>query len=272
MGITHLFKAAPGQRLVVPEHLVFREDLAITRSEEGMSKRQFMAEQEKAFKRKEDRKKATEETARKKNRGNISNPELREVKSALPHESFNLSAQQEALKAFEEARKKEQEQHSWHPGSDPTYETIPGDGSRPNPVPRHNHQNEGATANSADHERAHQQQGRAGDYPPTYPPPRVNVDPPDSHHSEDHPPLNYDNIPGTGNKQSTVVAIATKHQFVLGSRVEFSDPPRYGEIRWMGNFPQVDGLIVGVELVSCHYIYFVCVLSHNIGGGYGGLC
>ena len=101
------------------------------------------------------------------------------------------------------------------------------------------------------------------------------VNPPDNCHRENYPPLIYDNMPGGGNKQPTVMAIASEsqdsHQFVMGSRVEFSDPPRYGEIRWMGNFPQVDGLIVGVELVSCHYIYFVCVLSHNIGGGYGGL-
>ena len=84
------------------------------------------------------------------------------------------------------------------------------------------------------------------------------VDLPDSHHSESRPPAIYDIMPGAGNKQPDVIVIApesqdsTKHQFVIGSRVEFSDPPRYGEIRWMGNFPQVSGLIVGLELVSCH--------------------
>ena len=82
------------------------------------------------------------------------------------------------------------------------------------------------------------------------------VDPPDSHHPESRSPPIYDNMPGGGNKQPTVMAIAPpsqdSHQFVMGSRVEFSDPPRYGEIRWMGNFPQVNGLIVGVELVSSH--------------------
>ena len=41
-----------------------------------------------------------------------------------------------------------------------------------------------------------------------------------------------------------------EQQFVMGSRVQFSDPPRYGVIRWMGNLPQVAGLIAGVELVS----------------------
>ncbi len=57
-------------------------------------------------------------------------------------------------------------------------------------------------------------------------------------------------------KQPAMMALSpesrdsTKHQFIMGSRVEFSDPPRYSEIRWMGNFPQVNGLIAGVELVS----------------------
>ncbi len=41
-----------------------------------------------------------------------------------------------------------------------------------------------------------------------------------------------------------------QHQFVMGSRVQFGDPHRYGEIRWMGNIPQVDGLVAGVELVG----------------------
>ncbi len=85
------------------------------------------------------------------------------------------------------------------------------------------------------------------------------VDPPDNYHPENRLPPIYDNMPGAGMKQlNTVMAIApesqnTKHQFVMGSRVKFSDSPRYGEIRWMGNFPQVSGLIAGVELVSIHY-------------------
>ncbi len=53
---------------------------------------------------------------------------------------------------------------------------------------------------------------------------------------------------------STIRAVAphsdNQHQFVMGSRVQFGDPRRYGEIRWMGNVPQVDGLIAGVELVG----------------------
>ncbi len=82
------------------------------------------------------------------------------------------------------------------------------------------------------------------------------VDPPDSHHSENHLPRIYGNMPGADYKQPAVMALpssshdSTKHQFVMGSRVAFSDPPRYGEIRWMGNFPQVSVLIAGLELVS----------------------
>ncbi len=237
-GILHLFKAKSGHRLVVPEHLVFREDLANTRTppardvdlsdpaavtrEEGKTERQFIAEQERALKaaeeakrkeakkkpagakRKEAKKKVAEEKSRKtadentrkEKRGNTLNPELRELKVELlsPIESFefNLSAQQEAIKAFEAAKKKKeqnlastnteqgrenliQKQHSWHPGSDPTYETIP------DPVPRHNRQKEGAAANvPVDHERVHQQQrghGGHGGYPPTYPHPPQDQDP-----------------------------------------------------------------------------------------------
>ena len=90
MGITHLFKAKSGYRLVVPEHLVFREELAITRNppardvdlsdpaaaarEEGLSKRQFMAEQKKALK-------DAEEAKRKENRKKTANvqPNMKRV-------------------------------------------------------------------------------------------------------------------------------------------------------------------------------------------------
>ena len=212
-GILHLFKAKSGHRLVVPEHLVFREDLANTRTppardvdlidpaavarEEGKTERQFIAEQKKVLKdaeeakRKEAKRKAAEENARKENRGNTSNPKLKSALRIPLDKSINLSAQKEALKAFEEAIKKEQDlaeqrrenqlqkQHSWHPGSDFTYETIPDDGIRPHPVPR---QNEGAAANSVDHEKVHQQQGQQqggpGGYPQNYSqPPTDQSDP-----------------------------------------------------------------------------------------------
>ncbi len=214
---------------------MFREELANTRTppaqdvdlsdpaavarEEGMTERQWMAEQEKALKAAEDAKKkearkkaseirkaaeektrkAAEEKARKENRGYTSNPDLREVKDALDV-SINLPAQKEALKEKEEAKenaqkgqdlastnanryeqgrkKKIQKQHSWHPGSDPTYETIPGDVTIPHPLPRHNHQNEETAAHIlTDHERAHQHQGRPGGHPPqNYPQPPQDQD------------------------------------------------------------------------------------------------
>ncbi len=97
-GITHLFKTTPGHRLVLPEHLVFRKELANTRTppagdvdlsdpavaarEEGLTERLWIAEQKRAlkaakdFKRKEDRKKAAEQKARIEKR-DTSNPELR---------------------------------------------------------------------------------------------------------------------------------------------------------------------------------------------------
>ncbi len=206
-GVTHLFKAKSGNRLVLPEHLVFREELANTRTppaqdvdlsdpaaaarEEEMTEQQFMAEQKRALKaaenakRKEGRKNAAKEKARKEKRENTSNPELREVKDALAlDENINLSAQQEALKAFEEAKenaqrgkdlastnakqheqgRESQKQHSWHPGSDPMCDTMPV--RSPRPLPRHN---EKAAVNIlTEHERAHQQQGEPGNYPQSY--------------------------------------------------------------------------------------------------------
>ncbi len=79
------------------------------------------------------------------------------------------------------------------------------------------------------------------------------ANPPDNRHRENYSPSIYDNMPGASNKQPTIAPPSqdsTKHLFVIGSRVEFSDPPRYGEICWMGNVPQVNGLIAGLELVS----------------------
>ena len=36
----------------------------------------------------------------------------------------------------------------------------------------------------------------------------------------------------------------------IGSAVQISDPPRYGVIRWIGEIPNLRGLVAGVELVS----------------------
>ena len=84
-AITHLFKAKSGYRLVLPEHFVFREELANTRDvdlsdpaavarEEGLSKGQFMAAQKKALK-------DAEEAKRKENRKKTANvqPNMKRV-------------------------------------------------------------------------------------------------------------------------------------------------------------------------------------------------
>ena len=65
----------------------------------------------------------------------------------------------------------------------------------------------------------------------------------------------YQNLPGANNLQPSDRAYAPPHsnmdhQFAMNSRVQFSHPPRYGVIRWIGNLPQITGLIAGVELVS----------------------
>ena len=36
----------------------------------------------------------------------------------------------------------------------------------------------------------------------------------------------------------------------VGSAVQVSDPPRYGVIRWIGELPNIQGYVAGVELVS----------------------
>ena len=36
----------------------------------------------------------------------------------------------------------------------------------------------------------------------------------------------------------------------VGSAVQISDPPKYGVIRWLGELPNIQGIVAGVELVS----------------------
>ena len=36
----------------------------------------------------------------------------------------------------------------------------------------------------------------------------------------------------------------------IGSLVQIGDPPRYGVIRWIGELPNIQGYVAGVELVS----------------------
>ncbi len=49
-------------------------------------------------------------------------------------------------------------------------------------------------------------------------------------------------------------------QLSIGSKIQLSDPPRYGVIRWIGELPRVEGLVAGIELVSMGKIYFTSVI------------
>ena len=50
------------------------------------------------------------------------------------------------------------------------------------------------------------------------------------------------------------------HNLEVGSAVELVDPPGYGIIRWIGNFPGVATVIAGVELVSCVFCCYSCLV------------
>ena len=39
-------------------------------------------------------------------------------------------------------------------------------------------------------------------------------------------------------------------ELVVGSLVQVSDPPQYGVIRWIGELPNIQGTVAGIELVS----------------------
>ena len=81
-----------------------------------------------------------------------------------------------------------------------------------------------------------------------------SVDPHCSHHPSSGI---YQNSPESNNSKPPNRAYApppqdtTSQQAIeMNSRVKFSDPPRYGVICWMGELPEVTGLIAGVEVVS----------------------
>ena len=50
------------------------------------------------------------------------------------------------------------------------------------------------------------------------------------------------------------------HNLEVGSAVELVDPPGYGIIRWIGKFPGVATVIAGVELVSCVFCCYSCLV------------
>ncbi len=177
-----MFKGAPGHRLVLPEHLVFREELANTRTppardidlldpaaaarEEGVSKRKLMAEQRLVLE-KAEKIKAVEIP-------------FSGVKDVL-NESIDISKQKEMLDAYnkekqEEAEKKDQQEQARtnvrQPSEDPSirkqnswqhYDIIPGSRNSTHPLPR---QNERVSAKVlVDHERQQREPGSLQTYP-----------------------------------------------------------------------------------------------------------
>lgn len=64
----------------------------------------------------------------------------------------------------------------------------------------------------------------------------------------------------------------------VGSTVQISDPPRYGVIKWLGELPNIQGVVAGVELVSLQryavtnqtLVYIQYYLFS--GGVYGWMC
>ncbi len=226
-GITHLFKATPGQRLVVPESLVIREELANIRNpppprevdlsdpaaaarEEGVSKKQLMAGQRQVLKEAENFKKEKEKAEE--------SAELNEVKLALDR-SVNMAEQKRMMADLEKAKldadREKREQYA---------KTLQSAGpSGGNSVQRQNSWQPGNStfvSNTSD-----------------------------SRNSPHTPPRHND---GT---LSPVAASVGSSNLAVGSTVQVatanpSDPPRYGVIKWIGEVTGVPGYVAGIALVS----------------------
>ena len=131
-GVSQLFRATPGQRLVVPEQFVFREDLVDTCKPPAqdfdlsnptaaacqlrMTERQLMAEQVRMFreakeiKKNEDKaRKAEEMLKRNKEKNEKTDSELEQVKNAL-RETIDVTAQKEAIEAFNKEKQEQNKQ------------------------------------------------------------------------------------------------------------------------------------------------------------------
>ena len=83
-----------------------------------------------------------------------------------------------------------------------------------------------------------QRQGTSA--PPHSAPPQPNPQPADPLGAQ--VPVTYTPIPHQGKVQH--------NELVVGSAVQIGDPPRYGVIRWIGELPNIQGYVAGVELVS----------------------
>ena len=139
----------PAMCSLVPEELVFKEELANTHKpqsqsvdlsnpaaaarELGMTERQFMAEQMKVLKEAEEKKKK-EERARKaeekRNKGENENTELEQVKYAL-NESISYNAQRAALEAFnKEKQEQDKQKREWQARAKAEFQQQGQGGSR----------------------------------------------------------------------------------------------------------------------------------------------
>ena len=167
------------------------------------------------------------------------------------------------------------EYQSWQPsaGDSQTYQNLPpggqiqhgggaGAGVQPGIVPSHVHREQMAQQQQYQQydqqwyeqqqqryyeQQLYEQQQRQQHYglPPTQPP----------YDSNQHPVPNSQKLaPSNVQPGMTAKVVAPQetvlHSFSMGSNVQFSDPPRYGVIQWIGTLPDIEGCIAGVELVS----------------------
>ena len=127
-GVSQLFRATPGQRLVVPEQFVFRENLVDTRKPPAedfdlsnptaaarqlrMTERQLMAEQvfreAEEIKKKEDKARKAEEK-RNKEKNEKTDSELEQVENVL-RETIDVTAQKAAIEAFNKEKQEQNKQ------------------------------------------------------------------------------------------------------------------------------------------------------------------
>ena len=105
---------------------------------------------------------------------------------------------------------------------------------------------------------------------PLYPSPCPSPQPTPSQHWDPHQNLFFaDQAPYAfidSSQQHGVLPV----ELGVGFTVQISDLPRYGVIKWMGELPNVQGLVAGVELVSS--ASYICnkILNINITQSFSG--
>ncbi len=245
-----------------PARDVDLSDPAAAPREEGVRKRQLMAEQRLVLEKAERVKK-------------IKAVEIQfsSVKDVL-NETIDISKQKEMLDAYnkekqEEAEKKSQQKQARtnvrQPSGNPSihkqnswqhYDIIPGSRNSTHPLPR---QNERVSAKVlVDHERQQREPGSLQ----TYPQPPHDQDPQvNSHYYQNTPPQ-------VSQEYNASVGSSNPYNLTVGSTVQMAsvnpnDPPRYGVIRWTGRVAGVDGQVAGIELVGINTYMYVYLLILN---------